>query len=88
MGEDLGDVGLNALETQDQQEQENSVPEGEKTTNKEEVEDTSEDVDDEEASEASGRLGQIQIDTTTATAYMCTAVDTVTPSYTWKALTA
>lgn len=35
-----------------------------------------------------GRLGQIQIDTTTATAYMCVAVDTVTPSYTWKQITA
>lgn len=35
-----------------------------------------------------GRLGQIFIDATTATAYMCTAVDAVTPSYTWKALTA
>lgn len=35
-----------------------------------------------------GRLGQIQIDTTTATAYMCVAVDTVTPSYTWKKITA
>lgn len=34
-----------------------------------------------------GRLGQIQIDTTTATAYMCVAVDTVTPSYTWKQIT-
>lgn len=35
-----------------------------------------------------GRLGQIQIDTTTATAYMCVAVDTVTPAYTWKKITA
>ena len=35
-----------------------------------------------------GRLGQIQIDTTTATAYMCVAVDTVTPAYTWKQITA
>lgn len=35
-----------------------------------------------------GRLGQIYIDTTSATAYMCTAVDDVTPSYTWKAITA
>lgn len=35
-----------------------------------------------------GRLGQIQIDTTTATAYMCVAVDTVTPVYTWKQITA
>ena len=31
-----------------------------------------------------GRLGQIQIDTTNADAYMCVAVDSVTPSYTWK----
>lgn len=31
-----------------------------------------------------GRLGQIFIDTTNADAYMCVAVDTVTPSYTWK----
>ena len=31
-----------------------------------------------------GRLGQIQIDTTNADAYMCVAVDDVTPSYTWK----
>lgn len=30
----------------------------------------------------------IQIDTTTATAYMCVAVDTVTPAYTWKQITA
>lgn len=35
-----------------------------------------------------GRLGQIQIDTTTATAYMCVAVDDVTPAYTWKKITA
>lgn len=35
-----------------------------------------------------GRLGQIQIDSTTATAYMCVAVDTVTPAYTWKQITA
>lgn len=35
-----------------------------------------------------GRLGQIQIDTTTATAYMCVAADTATPSYTWKQITA
>lgn len=31
-----------------------------------------------------GRLGQIFIDTTNADAYMCVAVDDVTPSYTWK----
>lgn len=35
-----------------------------------------------------GRLGQIQIDTTTATAYMCVAADDATPSYTWKQITA
>lgn len=35
-----------------------------------------------------GRLGQIQIDTTNADAYMCVAVDTVTPAYTWKKITA
>ena len=35
-----------------------------------------------------GRLGQIQIDTTTSTAYMCVAVDDVTPAYTWKQITA
>lgn len=35
-----------------------------------------------------GRLGQIQIDTTTNTAYMCVAVDDVTPAYTWKQITA
>lgn len=35
-----------------------------------------------------GRLGQIFIDTTNAAAYMCVAVDTVTPSYTWKQITA
>lgn len=35
-----------------------------------------------------GRLGQIQIDTTTATAYMCVEADDVTPSYTWKQITA
>lgn len=35
-----------------------------------------------------GRLGQIYIDTTNADAYMCVAVDTVTPSYTWKKITA
>lgn len=35
-----------------------------------------------------GRLGQIQIDTTNADAYMCVAVDTVTPSYTWKKINA
>ena len=34
-----------------------------------------------------GRLGQIFIDTTNAAAYMCVAVDTVTPSYTWKQIT-
>lgn len=34
-----------------------------------------------------GRLGQIQIDTTNADAYMCVAVDSVTPSYTWKKIT-
>lgn len=35
-----------------------------------------------------GRLGQIFIDTTNADAYMCVAVDSVTPSYTWKQITA
>ena len=35
-----------------------------------------------------GRLGQIFIDTTNADAYMCVAVDTVTPSYTWKKINA
>lgn len=35
-----------------------------------------------------GRLGQIRIDTTTATAYMCVEADDVTPSYTWKQITA
>lgn len=35
-----------------------------------------------------GRLGQIQIDTSTTTAYMCVAVDDVTPAYTWKQITA
>ena len=35
-----------------------------------------------------GRLGQIYIDTSTATAYMCVAADTATPSYTWKQITA
>lgn len=35
-----------------------------------------------------GRLGQIQIDSTTATAYMCVEADDVTPSYTWKQITA
>lgn len=35
-----------------------------------------------------GRLGQIYVDSSTATAYMCVAVDDVTPSYTWKAITA
>lgn len=35
-----------------------------------------------------GRLGQIQIDTTNADAYMCVAVDDVTPSYTWKKINA
>lgn len=34
-----------------------------------------------------GRLGQIQIDSANADAYMCVAVDTVTPSYTWKKIT-
>lgn len=34
-----------------------------------------------------GRLGQIFIDTTNAAAYMCVAVDSVTPSYTWKQIT-
>lgn len=34
-----------------------------------------------------GRLGQIFIDTTNADAYMCVAVDSVTPSYTWKKIT-
>lgn len=35
-----------------------------------------------------GRVGQIQIDTTNNDAYMCVAVDDVTPSYTWKKITA
>lgn len=35
-----------------------------------------------------GRLGQIQIDTTNADAYMCVAVDSLTPIYTWKKITA
>lgn len=35
-----------------------------------------------------GRLGQIQIDTANADAYMCVAVDDVTPAYTWKKITA
>ena len=35
-----------------------------------------------------GRLGQIFIDTTNADAYMCVAVDSVTPSYTWKKINA
>lgn len=35
-----------------------------------------------------GRLGQIQIDTTNADAYMCVAVDDVAPAYTWKKITA
>lgn len=35
-----------------------------------------------------GRLGQIFIDTTNADAYMCVAVDSVAPSYTWKKITA
>ena len=34
-----------------------------------------------------GRLGQIQIDTTTATAYMCVEADDVTPTYSWKKIT-
>ena len=34
-----------------------------------------------------GRLGQIQIDTTNNDAYMCVAVDDVTPTYTWKKIT-
>lgn len=34
-----------------------------------------------------GRLGQIFIDTSNAAAYMCVAVDTVTPSYNWKQIT-
>lgn len=35
-----------------------------------------------------GRLGQIFIDTTNADAYMCVAVDSVTPTYSWKKITA
>lgn len=35
-----------------------------------------------------GTLGKIYIDTSTATAYMCVAADTATPSYTWKQITA
>ena len=35
-----------------------------------------------------GRLGQIFIDTTNADAYMCVAVDSITPSYTWKKINA
>ena len=35
-----------------------------------------------------GTLGKIYIDTSTATAYMCVEVDDVTPSYTWKQITA
>ena len=33
-----------------------------------------------------GRFGQIYINTTANTTYQCTAVDTVTPSYTWAKL--
>ena len=35
-----------------------------------------------------GRLGQIQIDTANNDAYMCVAVDDVTPAYIWKKITA
>ena len=35
-----------------------------------------------------GVLGKIYIDTTTQTAYMCVGVDTETPEYTWKQITA
>ena len=35
-----------------------------------------------------GILGKIYIDATNADAYMCVAVDSVTPSYTWKQITA
>lgn len=35
-----------------------------------------------------GRLGQIQIDTSTNTAYMCVSVDDTTPAYGWKQITA
>ena len=35
-----------------------------------------------------GVLGKIYIDTTTATAYICVEADDVTPSYTWKQITA
>jgi hypothetical protein len=35
-----------------------------------------------------GTLGKIYIDTSTATAYMCVEVDNITPSYTWKQITA
>lgn len=34
-----------------------------------------------------GRLGEIFIDTTNSDAYMCVAVDDVTPAYTWKKIT-
>lgn len=34
-----------------------------------------------------GRLGQIQIDTSTNTAYMCVSADDVTPTYEWKQIT-
>ena len=35
-----------------------------------------------------GRLGEIRIDTSTNTAYMCVSVDDVTPAYEWKQITA
>lgn len=34
-----------------------------------------------------GRLGQIYVDTTNSDAYMCVAVDDITPAYTWKKIT-
>lgn len=39
-------------------------------------------------SATAGRLGEIRIDTTDNSAYMCVVSDSVTPTYTWKKITA
>lgn len=39
-------------------------------------------------SATAGRLGEIRIDTTDDSAYMCVVSDSVTPTYTWKKITA
>ena len=39
-------------------------------------------------SATAGRLGEVRIDTTDDSAYMCVVSDSVTPTYSWKKITA